>query len=226
MTIGILVGVITGNLLIVLTAAFDGFSLFCALAALGFPLAFWIGDLCSGLVAWPVMKPPVVETPQAPTFWHLSMSPPEAFAAGIDFNCAKTHFVGAGFYVWESLDAAIRYVPHGRPCTLLRFTVDPDQWQRLTKRITTRKWSWAYFERVSAWMIASRSRASRKPRPPSSDVLIIPAMAMPSRWRQIVFRDTPGSRRLFETVTVAYWPIVCHRRSEIKTPGTGFGPVP
>ena len=97
-TTAILVVAITANLLIVLTAVFDGFPLVGALAVLGFPLAFWTGDWCSGLVAWPVIKPPVIETPKATTFWHLSMSPPEAFAAGIDFTRAKRQFVGAGFY--------------------------------------------------------------------------------------------------------------------------------
>lgn len=174
-------------------------------------------DVVLSYTRWSCLEAlPPSRTGSNTVWWHVSMAPPTAFEGGVDLKRGRTHFLGPGFYVWTTVTAARRYVPHRAPQSLLKITAPQNLVEALHVVSIPNKWSWAYWRalylwhlRGLVWTLGGQERLARYREKAwrNADVVIAPALGAPASSQQLLLRDTQATRTLLAAARIEHWDV-------------------
>lgn len=182
-------------------------------AVLSIPVLF---DWTTSIVNPVLLEMPVATDDTDHIYWHVSTSSQEDFAQGIIFTANKTKFLGTGFYAWPDANVACRYMPIHQPKCLVAILVTDQDSRTLTRTSIQSKISWSYMILVTTWAFSSIYRRSVHPRKIEavrtklighSDVIVAPALGMPWKGKQVVFRDSPQCAEILGRAQIITYPI-------------------
>lgn len=150
------------------------------------------------------------------TLWHATMTDLVEFGSTIDWQRAQITFLGTGFYVWETMEDCVRYVPKEPPKGVIAITISNMQWRQLNAHIIPSKWAGQYWWLTVSWLWRSipcchTSKITRDPldtRWSRYDVVAAPALHGRFSSRQILLRNTAAVERILEQAKWDYYPVV------------------
>ncbi len=183
-----------------------------------FALWPWAADIIGSLYVPLTLKrlPPVLMTVGVDTtVWHMTMAAASEFENGIDLTRAQITFLGKGFYVWETLDDCLRYMPKGLPKGVIAITISNTQWRQLNAHIIASKWARQYWWLTVSWLwrsiqcchVRKRTHGHLDTRWSRYDVVMAPGLQGRFSSRQILLKNTPAVQTLLGKVERVYYPV-------------------
>lgn len=178
----------------------------------------WAADIIGSLYVPSALKRTLPLPPlnsNETTVWHITMADAIEFGAVIDLKRTGITFLGTGFYVWETLDDCLRYIPKKAPKGVIAIAISNEQWHQLHAHIIPSKWSGQYWWLAASWPwrsihccnIKERTRDHLDTRWSRYDIVVGPGLQGRFSSRQILLRNTPSVKILLEQAEVIYYPV-------------------